>query len=48
MDANTLEVVTVYDLPGAQVPGGGIAVALDSVWAVNFSYNTVWRIDPSQ
>ena len=46
VDAETLEITETYELPGAQVPGGGITVAFGSVWAVNFSYHTVWRIDP--
>ena len=48
VDAKTLEVTQRYRLPGAQVPGGGITVAFGSVWAVNFSYHSVWRIDPSK
>jgi YVTN family beta-propeller protein len=46
MDPATLEVTDSYDLPPAPIPGGGIAIGEDAVWAVNFGQRTIWRIAP--
>ncbi len=41
-----LSIRQTYELPPAQIPGGGIAISDDAVWAVNFAAGTVWRIEP--
>ncbi len=46
VDPQDLTVEHVYELPPAQIPGGGIAISDDSVWAVNFGAATVSRIQP--
>lgn len=46
VDPADLSVLESYLLPSAQIPGGGIAISDDAVWAMNFSAGTVWRIEP--
>ena len=46
VDPGTLAVTQTYALPRAEIPGGGIAIGSDSVWAANFGADTVWRITP--
>lgn len=46
VDPGDLSVRASYTLPAAQIPGGGIAITDDAVWAMNFTAGTVWRIEP--
>lgn len=46
MDPATVQVTATYGLPPSPIPGGGIAIGDDAVWAVNFGQATVWRIEP--
>ncbi|HEX5147860.1 MAG TPA: hypothetical protein VFW02_02180 [Candidatus Limnocylindrales bacterium] len=46
MDPATVQVTATYVLPPSPIPGGGIAIGDDAVWAVNFGQATVWRIKP--
>jgi YVTN family beta-propeller protein len=46
VDPTDLSIQETYTLPPAQIPGGGIAISDDAVWAVNFAAGTVWRIEP--
>ncbi len=46
VDPVDLSIRATYELPSAQIPGGGIAISDDAVWAVNFAAGTVWRIQP--
>nr|MBA2300990.1 hypothetical protein [Chloroflexota bacterium] len=46
VDPLDLSIRATYELPQAQIPGGGIAISEDAVWAVNFTAGTVWRIQP--
>lgn len=46
MDPATVQVTATYALPPSPIPGGGIAIGEDAVWAVNFGQATVWRIEP--
>ena len=46
VDPADLSVRKTYQLPAAQIPGGGIAISDDAVWAMNFTAGTVWRLEP--
>lgn len=46
VDPSDLSIRDTYELPAAQIPGGGVTVSEDAVWAVNFQAGTVWRIEP--
>jgi YVTN family beta-propeller protein len=45
VDPADLSVRETYELPPAQIPGGGITISEGAVWAVNFQAGTVWRIE---
>ena len=48
IEPRDLSIRATYALPPAQIPGGGIAVSDDAVWAANFTAGTVWRIQPER